>query len=70
MGNENVLLTLRLIVSELLRMGSMLCMLAHEKRVWNVGAWEAQDAISYTVQVSYLICIFVIEDMNLICIIL
>ena len=70
MGNENVLLTLRLIVSELLRMGSMLCMLAHEKRVWNVGAWKAQDAISYTVQVSYLICIFVIEDMNLICIIL
>lgn len=70
MWNENVLLALRLIVSELLRMGSILCMLAHEKREWNVGAWEAQGAISNKVQVSYLICIFIIEDMNLICIIL
>ena len=31
-----------------------LCMLAHRKRVWNVSAREAQDAISYRLQVSYL----------------
>jgi hypothetical protein len=53
---------------ELLRTRSKWWVLAPEKRARNVGAWEAQDAISYKGASKLLNnYIFIIEDWNLMC---